>query len=78
MHLLWQPWQVYQIAGKFHVDRAATFGCSASPPIWTTLAGFILWIAMVVYLIPNLFAYMDDFHSAQAATSAKTSPVNLE
>jgi hypothetical protein len=68
MHLLWQPWQVYQIAGKFHVDRAATFGCSASPPIWTTLAGFILWIAMVVYFIPNLFAYMDDFHSAQAAS----------
>ncbi|KAJ7222738.1 hypothetical protein B0H12DRAFT_1031238, partial [Mycena haematopus] len=29
--------------------------------------GFILWIAMVVYLIPFLFAYMDDFHSAQHA-----------
>ncbi|KAJ7832698.1 hypothetical protein B0H13DRAFT_1460904, partial [Mycena leptocephala] len=27
----------------------------------------ILWIAMVIYFIPSLFAYMDDFHSAQAA-----------
>lgn len=67
MHILWQPWQVYRIAGKYHVDRAATFGCSASPPIWTTFAGFVLWIAMVVYFIPHLFAYMDDFHSAQLA-----------
>ncbi|KAJ7215706.1 hypothetical protein B0H12DRAFT_1079005 [Mycena haematopus] len=31
MHILWQPWQVYRIANSFHVDRAATFGCSASP-----------------------------------------------
>jgi hypothetical protein len=68
MHLLWQPWQVYRIAGKFHVDRAATFGSSASPPIWTTFAGLVLWIAMAVYAIAHLFAYMDDFHSAQAAS----------
>ncbi|KAF7374421.1 DNA/RNA polymerase [Mycena sanguinolenta] len=68
MHILWQPWQVYRIAGKYHVDWAATFGSSASPPIWTTFAGFVLWIAMVVYIIPHLFAYMDDFHSAQAAS----------
>lgn len=32
MHLLWQPWQVYKIGDDYHVDRAATFGSSASPP----------------------------------------------
>ncbi|KAJ6514329.1 hypothetical protein C8R47DRAFT_1190483 [Mycena vitilis] len=68
MSVMWQPWQVYFISGLFHVDRAATFGSSASPPIWTTFAGLVLWIAMVVYLIPHLFAYMDDFHSAQLAS----------
>jgi hypothetical protein len=69
LHPLWQPWQAYCIAGKFHLDRAATFGSSASPPIWTTLAGFILWITMVVYFIPFLFAHMDDFHSVSATAS---------
>ncbi|KAJ7149654.1 hypothetical protein C8R46DRAFT_1044062 [Mycena filopes] len=68
MNVMWQPWQVYRIGTLFHVDRAATFGSSASPPIWTTFAGLVLWIAMVIFLIPNLFAYMDDFHSAQLAT----------
>ncbi|KAJ6458825.1 hypothetical protein C8R47DRAFT_1162681 [Mycena vitilis] len=68
MSIMWQPWQVYFISGLFHVDRAATFGCSASPPIWTTFAGLVLWIAMVIYLIPHLFAYMDDFFSAQLAS----------
>ncbi|KAJ7813944.1 hypothetical protein B0H14DRAFT_3477459 [Mycena olivaceomarginata] len=67
MHLLCQPWQ-FGIAGKFQVDRAATFGSSASPPIWTTFAGLVLWIAMAVYAIAHLFAYMDDFHSVQAAS----------
>ncbi|KAJ7161680.1 hypothetical protein C8R46DRAFT_1037880 [Mycena filopes] len=67
MSIMWQPWQVYRIANSFHVDRAATFGCSASPPIWTTFAGFVLWIAMVIWQIASLYAYMDDFFSAQLA-----------
>ncbi|KAJ6628407.1 hypothetical protein B0H10DRAFT_1661446, partial [Mycena sp. CBHHK59/15] len=28
----------------------------------------ILWIAMVVFMIPHLLAYMDDFHSGQLAS----------
>ncbi|KAJ6471578.1 hypothetical protein C8R47DRAFT_1324901 [Mycena vitilis] len=68
MSIMWQPWQVYRIASNYHVDRAATFGSSASPPIWTTFAGLVLWIAMVVYHIAVLFAYMDDFFSAQLAS----------
>ncbi|KAF7360389.1 DNA/RNA polymerase [Mycena venus] len=38
------------------------------PPIWTTFAGFVLWIAMVVFHILHLYAYMDDFFSVQAAS----------
>ncbi|KAJ6493725.1 hypothetical protein C8R47DRAFT_1044184 [Mycena vitilis] len=68
MSIMWQPWQVYRIGNAYHVDRAATFGSSASPPIWTTFAGLVLWIAMVVYHIATLFAYMDDFFSAQLAS----------
>ncbi|KAJ6463625.1 hypothetical protein C8R47DRAFT_992587 [Mycena vitilis] len=68
MSVMWQPWQVYRIAESFHVDRAATFGCSASPPIWTTFAGLVLWIAMVIYQISALFAFMDDFFSVQLAS----------
>ncbi|KAJ6514293.1 hypothetical protein C8R47DRAFT_1282131 [Mycena vitilis] len=68
MSIMWQPWQVYRIANSFHVDRAATFGCSASPPIWTTFAGLVLWIAMVIYHITALYAFMDDFFSVQLAS----------
>ncbi|KAJ7327845.1 hypothetical protein DFH08DRAFT_709900 [Mycena albidolilacea] len=38
-----------------------------------TFAGFVLWIAMAVYTIAHLFAYMDNFHLAQAANQMQFS-----
>lgn len=58
MSVMWQHWQVYLIAGLFHVAHAATFGCSTSPPIWTTFAGFVLYTFIYIFNKQFLFYHV--------------------
>lgn len=42
------------------VDHQATFDSSGSPRGWASIMGLVLWIAIWVKFIVDLFAYVDD------------------
>ncbi|KAJ3969353.1 hypothetical protein EV361DRAFT_804009 [Lentinula raphanica] len=77
MHPLWQIKQVVtsnlptkeevrdgRSAGdvKRSVDWCATFGNRASPRLWFSVIGLVLWIATFVKLIIDIFCYVDDVY----------------
>jgi hypothetical protein len=43
-----------------HVDQRDCFGSCASPRDWASVMGLVLWIAIFVKLLPDIFAYVDD------------------
>ncbi|KAJ7048235.1 hypothetical protein C8F01DRAFT_1285877 [Mycena amicta] len=43
-----------------NVDWCATFGSCGSPRIWASLMGLVIWIAIFVLTLPDVFAYVDD------------------
>ncbi|KAJ3727532.1 hypothetical protein C8R42DRAFT_340177 [Lentinula raphanica] len=47
---------------KRSVDWCATFGNRASPRLWFSVIGLVLWIAMYVKLIIDIFCYVDDVY----------------
>jgi hypothetical protein len=64
---LHRHWQIRQIItlmeGKTKlrmVDCCACFGSGGSPHIWCSFFGCIIWIAIVVKGITDIFHYMDD------------------
>lgn len=64
MHPNWQIRQIVTLnlpdqCMRF-VDRCCCFGNGASPNIWCSFFGCIIWIAIVIKGITNLFHYMDD------------------
>lgn len=63
MHPLWQIKQIVRIDNKYHVDRCCNFGNRSSAGIWGYIFSLILWIAVNVKLIYDLFAYADDTFS---------------
>ena len=60
LHPLWQIKQVVTIDGIRHVDRNTEFGGRGSCRDYTAFMGLVLWIAIFVKLIPDLFGYIDD------------------
>jgi hypothetical protein len=63
MHFLWQLHQVVTIDGKHHVDNNNDFGNRGAGRIWVTFFGLVLWIAVFIKHILDLFAYVDDSFS---------------
>jgi hypothetical protein len=64
---LWQLRQVVTIQGLHHVDNNNNFGNRGAGRLWVTFFGLVLWIAVVVRLILDLFAYVDDAFSWEFA-----------
>jgi hypothetical protein len=60
LHPLWQLKQIITIDGEKHVDRCTCFGGRGSCRDYTAFMGLVLWIALFVMLIADLFGYIDD------------------
>jgi hypothetical protein len=63
VHFLWQLHQVISIDGRFHVDRNNDFGNRAAGRIWYSFFCLVLWIAVFVNHIVDIFTYVDDSFS---------------
>jgi hypothetical protein len=63
MHPLWQLFQVITIDGMCYVGHNNNFGNWAGSTLWGTFMGLVLWIAIVVEGINNMFAYVDNSFS---------------
>jgi hypothetical protein len=67
VHPLWQLRQVVSIQGSFHVDNNNNFGDRGAGRLWVTFFSLVLWIAIFVKHIHDLFAYVDDAYSWEFA-----------
>lgn len=63
LHFLWQLFQIVTIDGMRHVDRNNNFGNRAAGGLWGAFMGLVLWIAIFVKSIDDMFAYVDDSYS---------------
>jgi len=59
----WQIKQVNTIDNSCHIDCCTCFGDSGSAKTWIDFNACILWIAIFIKLIPDLFAYSDNTFS---------------
>ena len=69
MHYLWQLHQVVTIDSKHHVDNNNDFSNWGAGWIWVTFFGLVLWIAIFIKHILDLFAYVDDSFSWEFANN---------
>src|SRR6202522_4605168 len=60
LHPLWQIKQIVTIDNIRHVDRCTSFGGRGSCRDYTAFMGLVLWIAIFVKLLVDLFGYIDD------------------
>jgi hypothetical protein len=60
LHPLWQIKQIVTIDNIRHVDRCTSFGGRGSCRDYTAFMGLVLWIAIFVKLLSDLFGYIDD------------------
>jgi len=67
LHFLWQLFQIITIDGMRHVDRNNNFGNRGAGGLWGAFMGLVLWIAIFVKGIEDLFAYVDDSFSWEFA-----------
>ncbi|KAF7334109.1 RNase H domain-containing protein [Mycena venus] len=60
------PTRVEAASGKTNgpvqrnVDWCSTFGSCGSPRIWASVMGLVIWIAIFVKHLPDIFCYVDD------------------
>lgn len=57
VHPLWQLHQVITIDGKHHVDNNNNFSNRGAGHLWVTFFSLILWIAVFMKFIADLFSY---------------------
>lgn len=74
MHPLWQLRQVVTIHGFHHVDNNNNFGNRGAGRLWITFFGLVLWIAVFIKFICDLFAYVDDAFSWEFASEVMFYP----
>lgn len=67
MHPLWQLHQVVTIDGKHHVDNNNDFGNRGAGRLWVVFFSLVLWIAVFIKFISDLFSYVDDSFSWEFA-----------
>lgn len=60
MSPLWQVYQIVTIEGGRHVDRCNNFGWRGAGGLWGAFFGLVMWIAINIEHILELFAYVDD------------------
>ena len=60
LHPLWQIKQIVTVDGERHVDRCTSFGGRGSCRSYTSFMGVVIWIAIFIKLILDLFGYIDD------------------
>jgi hypothetical protein len=60
LHPLWQIKQIVTIDEARHVDRCTSFGGRGSCRSYTAFMGLVLWVAIVIKLLTDLFGYIDD------------------
>jgi hypothetical protein len=60
LHPLWQIKQIVTVDGSRHVDRCTCFGGRGACRHYTAFMGLVLWIAIFVKFIVDLFGYIDD------------------
>lgn len=60
LHPLWQIKQIITIDHVRHVDRNTSFGGRGSCGDYTAFMGLVLWIAIFIKCILDLFGYIDD------------------
>jgi hypothetical protein len=60
LHPLWQIKQIITVDGSRHVDRCTSFGGRGSCRDYTAFMGLVLWIAIFVKFLTDLFGYIDD------------------
>jgi hypothetical protein len=60
LHPLWQIKQIVTIDGTRHVDRNTAFGGRGSCRGYTAFMGLVLWIAIFIMMLLDLFGYIDD------------------
>ena len=60
LHPLWQIKQVVTVDDSRHVDRCTSFGGRGSCRDYTAFMGLVLWIAIFIKFISDLFGYIDD------------------
>jgi hypothetical protein len=63
MHPLWQIRQVVTYKGMRHIDRCNIWGGRAAGHIFCAFMGLVLWIAINVKQLEDLFCYVDDAFS---------------
>ena len=60
LHPLWQIKQIVTINNLWHVDWCTSFGGRGSCCDYTAFMGLVLWIAIFIKFIADLFGYIDD------------------
>ena len=60
LHPLWQLKQIITVDDNRHVDHCTSFGGRGSCRDYTAFMGLVLWIAIFVKFIQDLFGYIDD------------------
>ena len=64
---LWQLRQIVSIQGSYHIDNNNNFGNRGAGRLWVTFFSLVLWIAVFIKHIHDLFAYVDDAFSWEFA-----------
>lgn len=62
LHFLWL-FQIIMIDGVRHVNHNNNFGNHSAGGLWGAFIGLVLWIAVFIKGISDLFAYVDDSFS---------------
>jgi hypothetical protein len=60
LHPLWQIKQIVTVDGERHVDRCTSFGGRGSCRDYTAFMGLVIWLALFIKFITDLFGYIDD------------------
>jgi hypothetical protein len=63
MHPLWQIRQIVTFKGMRNVDRCNIWGGRSAGHIFCSFMGLVLWIAIKIKKLDDLFAYVDDTFS---------------
>ena len=60
LHPLWQIKQIVTVDQERHVDQCTSFGGRGSCRDYTAFMGLVLWIAIFIKMIMDLFGYIDN------------------
>ena len=77
LHPLWQIKQIVTVDGARHVDRCTSFGGRGSCRDYTAFMGLVIWIAIFIKSITDLFGYIDDNFSFEEEGNTLVSTISV-